>query len=281
MNKDCQKVDDILIPGLLAVEENFLVAYKPPRMHSAPRSLSSGDNLLEFCAGYFPEIMDLQGRMPGDGGLLHRLDFETHGLLLVARTTPGMEALLRLQDEGKIVKEYSAIAMKTVSAQQGFPPEGPKIPALLPSGYLSGDADKLKVAGQFIIESAFRPYGKGRKAVRPVALGDGNGIFPGKARKTHDIARDRGRPYLTEILRMGNPELHLCPISLRIYRGFRHQIRSHLAWMKMPILNDNLYGGNPYGKGLLALRACSIAFNDPFTGRNRLFSIDSLEPQAL
>ncbi|MDR0496116.1 MAG: hypothetical protein LBH42_00720, partial [Treponema sp.] len=77
-------VNDFLQPKTLAAEKDFLIIYKPPRMHSSPLKESSGENILEWAAGEFPEIKDLSGRK--DGGLLHRLDYETHGIMLIARS---------------------------------------------------------------------------------------------------------------------------------------------------------------------------------------------------
>ena len=62
-----------------------------------------------------------------------------------------------------------------------------------------------------------------------------------------------------------------------IVKGFRHQIRSHLTWLGMSILNDDLYGGERRGKGFLALRASSITFNDPSSGEELSYSIPPLE----
>ena len=135
-------------PEILAAERDFLVVYKPPKMHSVPLALSH-ETILEWCVNQFPEIAELPGRREGEGGLLHRLDYETHGLMLFARTIPGMEALLSQQRDGKILKKYSALATASEISLPGFP---------VRRSEWSGTS----------IESAFRPFGPGRKAVRPV-----------------------------------------------------------------------------------------------------------------
>jgi len=242
---------DFITPQLLAIENDFLLVYKPPRMHSAPQARSSGgETILDWCVVKFPEVALLPGRKAGEGGLLHRLDYETQGLMLIARSRPGMESLLGQQKAGKILKEYSAMTAKSEITLPGFPKETP----VWPHGGNNGVPLK--------IESAFRPYGPGRKAVRPV--------LPGS-----DEA-----PYSTEILEsspVSGADLSQCfSLKLRIRKGFRHQIRCHLAWLGLPILNDGLYDGLSFGNGLLALRAVSIAFNDPSSGEERSYSIPSL-----
>ena len=252
----------ILEPQIIAAEEGFLVVYKPPRMHSAPFACSTGETLLDFCLGKFPEILSFPGRKAGEGGLLHRLDYETQGLMLIARNAKSMEALLGLHREGKIIKGYSALVARSDMVPPGFPIKMPGFPIKTP-GF-------PKETPGFKIKSAFRPYGPGRKAVRPVLPEKNAG---------------RSQVYSTEILR-GGPfsEAGLAGVfslSLRITKGFRHQIRCHLAWLGLPILNDSLYGGLSFGSGLLALRAASIAFNDPFSGEERDFSIPPLSSELI
>ena len=240
---------DFLMPQILAVEKDFFLVYKPPRFHSSPLANSRGENILSWCSVQFPEIADLPGRKAGEGGLLHRLDYETHGILLLARNMPGMEALLQEQGEGKILKEYSALTAKCDVMLPGFPPMRDNLIPNLP----------------FRIQSAFRPYGPGRKAVRPVL------IYRAEGEKQREL-------YTSEIAEVTHLDERLACFRLRIWRGFRHQIRSHLAWLGMPILNDSLYGGASSGEGFLALRACSISFLDPSTGKERSYSIPPLEP---
>jgi len=244
LHENCNK------PQILAEEKDFLIVYKPPRMHSASQGFSE-DSLFAWCVRDFPEVSELSGRNKGEGGLLHRLDYETHGLMLIARSDFGMGALLEQQKQGKIIKEYSALAFENGITLPGFPKEKPE--------FSQGSAIE--------ITSAFRPYGPGRKAVRPVLIDEA------KSKKSQE-------PYLTEILEsklidaagFGNCQ----SLRLRISKGFRHQIRCHLAWLGMPILNDAVYGGAAFGNGYLALRACSLAFADPSTGEGRSYSIPTL-----
>jgi 23S rRNA pseudouridine1911/1915/1917 synthase len=256
---------DFSKPHVFAEEKDFLIVYKPPHMHSAPQAFST-ESLFSWCARSFPEIVGLSGRKNGEGGLLHRLDYETHGLMLLARSNLGMEALLEQQEQGKIFKEYCALSLLVGESEivlPGFPKEKPELPLWVFEG---------KAGNAIEITSAFRPYGPGRKAVRPVLIGDAKSKRPDK-------------PYLTEILEsklisvagFGN----CLSLKLRISKGFRHQIRSHLAWLGMPILNDALYGGTAFGNGNLALRACSLFFTDPSTGEEWNYSIPFLKPEDL
>jgi 23S rRNA pseudouridine1911/1915/1917 synthase len=239
--------DGINMPQVLAEEKDFLIVYKPPGMHSVSQAFST-ESLLNWCVGSFPEVGELSGRNKGEGGLLHRLDYETHGLMLLARNNLAMEILLEQQKQGKILKEYNALTGKSGIALPGFPKEKPELQP--------GNAIK--------ITSAFRAYGKGRKAVRPVLIGDAKKNMSEKFYIT-EILESKSVPAST----LGN----CLSLRLRISKGFRHQIRGHLAWLGMPILNDALYGGVACGNGCLALRACSLAFADPVTGEGRCYAI--------
>jgi 23S rRNA pseudouridine1911/1915/1917 synthase len=253
-------INDFNKPQILAVEKDFLLVYKPPRMHSAPLANSQGDTILDWTSSQFPEVADLSGRRAGEGGLLHRLDFETQGLMLFAKSSLGMETLLLQQKKGKIIKEYSALTAKSETRLSGFPIEKPQLRLNL-----------LSQEKREYIESSFRAYGPGRKTVRPLAL-------------ERDEVERRGEIYTTEILRacsVSLAELSCISFKLRIRKGFRHQIRVHLAWLGLPIINDRLYGGLPYGNGLLALRASFISFSDPSSGEDLDYSIPDLEPSGL
>jgi 23S rRNA pseudouridine1911/1915/1917 synthase len=220
-------------------------------MHSAPLAVNAGEGgtLFHWYAGYYPAITALRGRKDGEGGLLHRLDYETRGLVLFAKTQGALDALVLQQERGLFTKEYGALCEK------GSPPEGfPPAPEPGPP--------------PFTLESAFRPFGPGRREVRPAA-------FPPPKRQRKAAALDRGGPYITEVLEK-LPLGEGVYFRLGIRRGFRHQIRCHLAWLGFPILNDGLYGGQTRGEGFLALKAQGLAFYDPLTGEKRRYGIETL-----
>jgi 23S rRNA pseudouridine1911/1915/1917 synthase len=175
------------------------------------------------------------------------LDYETEGLVLFAKTQGALDALARQQREGLFVKEYAAFSRGSQEALPGFPPffaPGPP---------------------PFTLQSAFRAFGEGRRAVRPVVPPD-----DGKAPKKS--ALDQGEPYKTEVLEMSRRD-GLVYFRLRLSRGFRHQLRCHLAWLGYAILNDKTYGGCFFNGGTLALRAQKIFFYDPESNTPRNYSI--------
>jgi 23S rRNA pseudouridine1911/1915/1917 synthase len=281
---------DFLVPEIIAAEKDYLIVFKPPGMHTSPQADSKDPNLLDWCSARYPEIADLKGsgnstgdnqqaeifgRPAREGGLLHRLDYDTHGLLIICRNLNGMEAMMEQHRQRKITKEYSAITSENAVSLPGFPDENQKIPFWV-------FREKRRAGDSINIKSAFRPFGPGRKTVRPVLTDAVHHKETDAAKNQHDIALDGSRPYVTDILggKILTAEAEnnkIASLHVRIFRGFRHQIRCHLAWTCRPILNDSLYGGISYGKGFLGLRAYSIAFTDPGSGEEMAYSIDPLD----
>jgi len=231
----------MIIPVICHETEDFAVVFKPPRMHCAPLKQDGNENetLLDWYAKIFPPVMGLSGK---EGGLLHRLDFETQGLVLFAKNQQALENLSDQQKQGKFIKEYSAICQKCEAQPGATPFEASAVPPL-------------------VIESYFRPYGPGRKQVRPVTK---------EKLKGKEIAKDAGAYYKTEIIGIEKTDIagqeESYHFTVRLKRGFRHQIRCHLAWVGFPVLNDPLYG-KAYGDGFLALRATGLFFDDPKSGK--------------
>jgi len=232
------------LPFICHETEDFAVVFKPPRMHCAPlkHDGKESETLLDWYAKIFPVVMELSGRKENEGGLLHRLDFETQGLVFFAKNMQTLENLLDQQKQGKFIKEYSAICRKC-EPQPGSAP----FDALAPP--------------PLVIESYFRPYGPGRKQVRPVTS---------EKLKGKEIAKDGGAYYKTEITNVEKKQIdsgeEIYRFTVRLKRGFRHQIRCHLAWVGFPVLNDPLYG-RADGDGFLALRATGLFFDDPKSGK--------------
>jgi len=237
-----------LLPVICHETEDFAIVFKPPRMHTAPLRRDGkdggGETLLGWYAKSFPPIMELSGRKENEGGLLHRLDFETQGLVLFAKNQQTLENLLDQQKQGTLIKEYSAICQKSEPHPDLTPPP--------------------------VIESYFRPYGPGRKQVRPVTK---------ENLKGKETAKDGGAYYKTEIISVERKQddsgEELYHFTLRLKRGFRHQIRCHLAWIGFPVLHDPLYGNGDEG-GFLALRATGLFFDDPKSGKPVTVSSEQL-----
>ena len=291
-------------PYILDETENFAVVYKPPKIHCAPKNFSfSGEGAEgkeEPSSNTLLEWYSLQSGKKCGVELMHRLDFETHGLALFANNKKSFNFFRDMQDRGEFIKEYSAVCTKPPHSTNSGPRRGEASGTTLLDGAQAGVSGALegfpnlnfapqRLCGiecenissrefPFIIESYFRPYGPGRKSVRPV-------IEDGKKHK--EIAKDNGGFYKTEIINIEDACEGFGRIfTLRIKRGFRHQIRCHLCWAGFPIKNDPLYSskqpenssdGKPALPAALALRAHAVFFYDPADGKLRKYRIAPLK----
>ena len=75
-----------------------------------------------------------------------------------------------------------------------------------------------------------------------------------------------GRIYTTSVEPEGEGVLR-CTIT----RGFRHQIRAHLAWAGYPIRGDVQYGG--VSSDDFGLEAVSISYIEPCSGRKLTITV--------
>lgn len=205
-------------------EKPFLVINKPKGLASAPLSPDDKNNALAQAMELYPQIKNVKGRKEIEYGLLHRLDTVTDGLLLIATSQAAYDFLQKEQREGRFMKTYQALCDydKTAKIPDGFPP----VPAFFSEKFIP------KTGKTFSVSSYFRYFRKGNKEVRPVTKDSG---------KTALEKVGKLKEYTTEIFikdQIGKNFLVECSIK----EGFKHQVRCHLAWCGLPIVNDSVYG---------------------------------------
>lgn len=216
--------------SVVYADDQLIAADKPAGVHTAPLGKDRSGTLLELVIQEFPEVAAVPGIKPVEPGLLHRLDRDTSGLVIVARTAEAFVRMRRDFAAGRAAKEYIAVCRRGAGAR---PP--------------------------LDITSRFAPYGPGRRKVRVVPAARGG------AR-----AKAAGREYRTELEVLAEHG-GLLLVRARITRGFRHQVRAHLAHIGLPILGDPLYGVGAPGPAAPAprmlLHASAIELPHPADGR--------------
>ena len=224
-----------MAPPVLVVrfeDRSMIVVDKPAGMHTAPLRQGETGTLLEAAISAFPEIASLPGVKPVEPGLVHRIDRETSGLVILARTAEAFATLRGQFAAGDAHKRYLAACAP-----------GPDDP---------GRAPALR------IESRFAPYGISGRMVRVVLPGEPS------TRRSRQATRER---YVTEVTGMARSPGRVL-LSASIARGFRHQVRAHLSFLGFPILGDRLYG-TPVPEGFaerMYLHAARIELRHPVTG---------------
>ena len=217
-------------------QKPFVIIDKPAGLPSAPLSDLDTNNAFWQAAQLFPQLLDVQGKKPVEHGLLHRLDTATAGLMIIAATQECYDFLLEEQKENRIIKTYTAECGLLREAAVPEPVEG----------------QKLKIT------SYFRPYGPGRKEVRPVFPEDSETALKKVEKKvlyTTNIT-------IQKIDRAKKTAIVECTIT----NGYRHQVRCHLASCGLPVINDVIYNEDAKNKKSteqMHFCACKIQFEYP------------------
>ncbi|MDJ0765737.1 MAG: RluA family pseudouridine synthase [Myxococcota bacterium] len=97
---------------VIYVDPHMLAIDKQSGIPSTPLSPGETNALACGIVSRFPECAHL-GKTPGDGGLIQRLDLETSGLVLAARTQAAYTGLVNAQRSGAIEKRYLALIADT------------------------------------------------------------------------------------------------------------------------------------------------------------------------
>ena len=98
--------------------KEVLVVDKPAGQPTAPLRADESGTLAGALVGHHPELAGI-GYNAREPGLLHRLDTETSGLVVVARNAEAFEALRDALQSELLTKEYLLVC-----ASEGLPDEG-------------------------------------------------------------------------------------------------------------------------------------------------------------
>ncbi len=215
------------MPKLLYECPSFILMEKPHGLATVPLKKqadvnSPNETLLWHAAGIAPQILDVHGKNPWEGGAIHRLDTATSGIVMFAKDQTFYDYMQEIQQNDLFEKYYTAKTVENDALR----------------GININEKDDI-----ITITSYFRPFGPGSKKVRPTL----------DQRKAQPKQK-----YTTLVKRTGNA--FLCTIT----KGFRHQIRAHLAWIGHPIEGDQLYCKGEVQHPVLhmQLTCVGIAFKD-------------------
>lgn len=100
------------IPLNLLYEDNdILVINKPRNLVVHPGAGNTDGTILNALLHYFPPIVDVPR-----AGIVHRLDKDTTGLMVVAKTVSAQTRLVKSLQERDITREYEAVIIGTMTA---------------------------------------------------------------------------------------------------------------------------------------------------------------------
>ncbi len=211
-------------------DEHLMVIHKPAGLVVHPAAGNWSGTLLNGLLAH-----DARAASLPRAGIVHRLDKDTSGLMVVARTLQAHTALVRAIAAHEVRREYLALAhgapkpgWRRIDQPLGRDPQS-RVRMAIVAGGKPARTDACCLAGATL---AFPSGPTGQSGVGAVSA-------------------------------------WLC----RLHTGRTHQIRVHLASLGHPLLADALYGGRPaLGLERQALHAARLSFVHPIEGGLRVFS---------
>lgn len=92
---------------LIQETPDFVFLCKEPGVHSVAHRVSETQSVANWLLSLYPELKRV-GK-PLEAGLVHRLDFDTSGVMVAARNKASYDYLKKLWKEGKVNKEYQCV----------------------------------------------------------------------------------------------------------------------------------------------------------------------------
>jgi 23S rRNA pseudouridine1911/1915/1917 synthase len=212
----------------------LLIIDKPAGMVVHPGAGFKGETLASALLYHFQDIKEVgEDHRPG---IVHRLDKDTSGVILVAKTPEMYEFLKDAFAERKIKKEYIALVLGKMEKPHGF--------IETPIGKSRIDFRKQTVKDPVGGKEAVTEYKvleylqpnnttPPRMHSAPLLFKEGNtaaAVSPHNLGGVPPIGRGGGIDWYTLIM-------------VKLHTGRTHQIRVHLASVGHPLMGDELYGG--------------------------------------
>ncbi len=203
------------------------------QVHAAKKSGASEPTLVDWLTAHYPEVRTVGDNPALRPGIVHRLDRETSGVMLVARNQKSFEYLKSLFQEHEVLKTYLAVVAGVPHQKHGT------IDA--PIGIRNGTT-KRSVSSAKMAKPAITEY----RVIMTFT-------------KTSAGARGELKRGQNE---SGGAEAKYSLLLVNPKTGRTHQIRVHLASVGLPVVGDRLYGpkAQPSWAKRLMLHALSIEF---------------------
>ncbi len=226
-DEESQLVPEDLRLSIPYEDEHLLIVDKPAGMVTHPARGHDSGTLVHGLLGH----QVAGGEHPRRPGIVHRLDKDTSGLLVVARDDETHRLLVEMLSRHEIERTYTALVHGRFETDEGT------IEA--PLGRDPSRRQRMAVSGR-----------GGKEAVTHFRVAE-SWAGPGAR---HSCKRDPAAGYSL--------------LEVRLETGRTHQIRVHLDAIGHPVAGDATYGRrrDELGIGRQFLHSARIAFRHPRTG---------------
>ncbi len=234
---------------ILFEDSDVIVINKPAGLVVHPAAGHQDDTLVNALVAHTDDLaMKFGEERPG---IVHRLDRETSGVLVVAKNDFALENLASQFKQRSVHRIYHAICLGLPARQNGT------------------------------IQSFIGRHPIHRKKFASV-LDDERKVI-----RDRELAPEVGKWAVTHYKVLKNHPAGISYLQLKLETGRTHQIRVHLSEMGCPILSDDLYATERRIKSVsgnnnqdllktstrCALHACELGFVHPKTGENLFFKV--------
>jgi 23S rRNA pseudouridine1911/1915/1917 synthase len=105
---------------ILYEDKNFIAINKPAGILVHPTNISKEKTLVDFLFKKYPEIKKVGDDPENRPGVVHRLDKDTSGIILIARNQKYFDYLKKIFQKHEIKKVYTALVWGKVDPQKGI-----------------------------------------------------------------------------------------------------------------------------------------------------------------
>ena len=235
--------------NILAIDKPSGISVHPSaRLRTSPKNKKKESFVTDWILKNYPKMKNV-GEPMGEilrPGVVHRLDKETSGILLLAKNQKSYEDLKKQFQDREIKKTYVAIV----------------------SGSMKDDRGVInKPIGRSPTDFRRRLAGRGARGELREAITEYKVLKRFRAECAQNFY-PRGTQRVLAKRRSGKNSVHTEPftyLEIKPKTGRTHQIRVHMKFLNHPVVCDSLYNPNkpsPMGISRLALHAKSIEFKN-------------------
>lgn len=148
----------LIAPKILAETKDYLILEKPAKLLVHPTDKNESNTLADWLRDTFPQVKKV-GDEPMRPGIVHRLDKDVSGLMVVALNNNAFDFIKKQFQERSVKKEYLALvhgAMRADSGEINTPIERDKETGLMKANKMAEESKSAITL--YKVEKKFRNY---------------------------------------------------------------------------------------------------------------------------